>query len=67
MGKPQLSIRRDRGPRLFGGKWIRGFSITGRDPAGRRVKCWTMSRDSAERIRDKIRAGENIRPADFTL
>ena len=42
-----------------------GFLIVGRDSYGRSVKIFTLSRVSAEKIRDKVRAGEIIELADF--
>lgn len=42
-----------------------GFSITGKDAHGRSVRIFTKSRDSAERIKDKIRRGESTKPEDF--
>ena len=42
-----------------------GFLICGRDGLGRSVSVFTLTRTSAERIRDKVRAGEQIEGADF--
>lgn len=58
--KPRLSIRasayRDKP----------GFTISGRDEHGRRIRVFTKTRDSAERIRKRLHAGLHTRPEDFT-
>ena len=42
-----------------------GHLITGHDTKGRQVSVWAPTRDAAERLRDKIRAGAEIPLADF--
>lgn len=42
-----------------------GFLICGRDAYGRRAKVFTTTRASAEHIRRKLKAGEEIGVEDF--
>ena len=43
-----------------------GFTISGAKPGStQRVKIFTKTRNSAERIRDKVKAGQEIELADF--
>jgi hypothetical protein len=42
-----------------------GFLVYGRGAQGHRVSVFATTRTAAERIRDKLRAGEEIGVADF--
>lgn len=42
-----------------------GFKISGTDPRGRRVSIFARTRESAEHIRTKVLAGQDIDVADF--
>lgn len=42
-----------------------GFLIYGRDPAGRNVSIFATLREDAERIRDKVKRGEQTVPIDW--
>lgn len=44
-----------------------GFSIHGTDPRGRSVRIFAESRVAAERIREKVKRGEEVNVEDFKL
>jgi hypothetical protein len=55
----RLAIR----PSTYRGR--NGYLISGRDGRGRQVSIFTVTRASAERIRDKVRAGRRVELDDF--
>lgn len=42
-----------------------GFLVSGRDSRGRSVSIFASNRDDAERIRDKVKAGQQTVPSDW--
>lgn len=61
MGKPRLTIRDAH----YRGR--PGYTVSGRDTAGRRVKLFTKTRCVAERLRVLVRDGHTITHADFLM
>ena len=59
MGKPRLTIRDTRYRGYF------GYTVSGHDAAGRRVKVFAKTRRVAERLREMVRVGLTITPSDF--
>ncbi|HXM59175.1 MAG TPA: hypothetical protein VOB72_27510 [Candidatus Dormibacteraeota bacterium] len=55
----RLSIR----PTTYRGE--DGFLVYGRDGAGSKVSIFTTTRGSAERIRERVKAGEQTTAEDF--
>lgn len=42
-----------------------GFVLSGRSPDGHNVRIFTRTRSAAERMREQLRAGEEITLGDF--
>lgn len=59
MGKPRLTIRDTRYRGYF------GYTVSGHDTAGRRVKLFAKTRAVAEKLRALVRDGHTITHADF--
>lgn len=59
MGKPRLTVRN----KFYRGSW--GYTVSGHDTGGRRVKLFAKKRPVAERLREMVRVGLTITASDF--